>query len=149
MHKKKRLFLSGTEYQNPQKFQKMIDELFETDWVVYLKESFKNSDTVIEYLARYTHRIAISNYRIIKLENDRVHFFYKDYKQNNGKKILILPVHDFIKRFMLHVLPKRYTRIRYFGLLAHSNKKLKLIACFEYYEHEWKVREIVTGSDEL
>jgi hypothetical protein len=138
LYKQKQLFLARTEYQDPVKFQNLIDELFETDWVVYLKESFKNSDTVIEYLSRYTHRIAISNYRIIKVENDEVYFWYKDYKANNKKKIMILPVHDFIRRFMLHILPKRYTRIRYYGLLTHRNKKNRLAACFKFYKLQQK-----------
>lgn len=146
LYKQNLLFLPGIGYQS---FQRLVDELFETDWVVYLKESFRNSDTVIEYLARYTHRIAISNYRIIKTENDNVHFSYKDYKENNTRKIMILPAHDFIGRFLLHVLPKRYTRIRYYGLLAHRNKKIKLDSCFAFFKKKRKIREICKGPDEL
>ena len=149
LYKQKQLFLAGSEYQDPVTFQNLIDELFKTDWVVYLKESFKNSDTVIEYLARYTHLIAISNYRIIKVEDDEVHFWYKEYKENNEKKIMALLVLDFIRRFLLHVLPKRYTRIRYFGLLAHRNKKLMLEACLEFYRLKQKTKEISKGVDEI
>ena len=105
MFKRGDLYLIGTDYSDPGQFFKLIDNLFEINWVVYLKESFQNSDSVIEYLARYTHRIAISNHRIIKVENDRVFFYYKDYKENNEKKIMSLPVMDFIKRFMWHIVP--------------------------------------------
>ena len=94
MYKHGKPFLAGTDYSCPNKFYKLIDGLFQIDWVFYLKESFENSDSVIGYLARYTHRITISNHRILKVEDERVFFSYKDYKENNRKKTMSLPVMD-------------------------------------------------------
>jgi len=133
-YKNSELFVTGSKFENPDAFQSLIDELFKTEWVVYLKESFNDESSVIEYLGRYTHRIAISNYRIIKLKNDEVYFTYKDYKENNKRKVMKLHAVDFIRRFCLHIVPRRYVRIRYFGLLAHRNKKRTLSDCREFYE---------------
>ena len=149
MYKQGELVLSGTDYSRPNEFYKLIDDLFRIDWVVYIKESFNNPDSVIEYLARYTHRIAISNYRIVKVEDDRVFFFYKDYKENNKKKIMSLPVMEFIRRFMLHIVPLRYVRIRYYGLMANRNKKNSLKECYDYFELEHKIKEISKGWDDI
>ncbi len=149
MFKDGELYMDGSDYSEPKKFYKMIDELFQINWVVYLKESFNNSDSVIEYLARYTHRIAISNYRIIKLENDKVFFSYRDYKENNIEKIESLPVMDFIKRFMWHIVPPRFVRIRYYGLMANRNKKINLEKCYEYFELKQRVEEITKDWDRI
>ncbi len=118
----------------PSDFWNLIDKLFGIDWVVYLKESFKNSDSVIKYLARHTHRIAISNHRIIGVENGEVLFSYKDYSDRNKKKISALEVNEFIQRFMNHVVPPRYVRIRYYGLMSNRNKKMNLEMVREYYQ---------------
>jgi hypothetical protein len=128
------LCLKGTEYEEDgTAFQDLIDDLFATEWVVYIKESFENSGSVIKYLAKYTHRIAISNHRIIKVEDGKVHFRYKDYGDGNRKKVLALPVMDFIRRFVNHTVPHRFVRIRYYGLLAHRNKKEKRRECLEFF----------------
>ena len=149
MYKEKELYLTGTDYSDPKIFFKLIDDLFETNWVIYLKESFNNSDSVIEYLARYTHRIAISNHRILKVENNRVFFSYKDYKENNQKKVMSLPVMEFIKRFLWHIVPARFVRIRYYGLLANRNKKINLEKCYEYFEMEQRIEEITKDWDKI
>ena len=133
----KALYTSGdlqcqtTEYVNPVNFQKLIDALFSAEWVVYIKESFQNSTSVIKYLSRYTHRIAISNYRIQKVENGEVTFSYKDYKEGNAKKSKTVPVLTFMHLFMQHVLPKRFVRIRYYGLISNRNKSKNLEACYQ------------------
>jgi hypothetical protein len=133
LHQQKKLDLTGSEFSCPEKFQGLIDLLFSTEWVVYLKESFRNSDSVIEYLGRYTHRIAISNYRIRKIENGLVTFSYKDYSQENQSKEMVLPAERFIRRFLLHVLPTRFVRIRYYGLLSNRNRKKNLENCCQFY----------------
>lgn len=133
LYSQNKLYVHRTEYAAGHVFQDLIDKLFQTNWVVYIKESFRNSDSVIEYLGRYTHRIAISNYRILKVENDIVYFTYKDYKEDNKKKIMAFPVYRFIRRFLLHIVPMRFVRIRYFGLLSHRNKKKNILDCFEFY----------------
>jgi len=106
-----------------QNFQRLIENLFAREWVVYCKPSFKDSKSIVEYLSRYTHRVAIGNHRIIKVENDRVFFRYKDYACNGKIKIMAIDTQEFIRRFLLHVLPDRFVKIRYYGLLAQKNKK--------------------------
>lgn len=127
------LYLSGTRYIEAPDFQKLIDSLFRKEWVVYLKESFQNRNSVIEYLARYTHRIAISNHRIVSAEKDMVAFKYRDYKDSNKEKIETIDALSFMRRFMIHVVPYRFVRIRYFGILSHRNKKKAIEACREFY----------------
>jgi hypothetical protein len=130
------LFLEGTPWKDCSSFQRLIDTLFAKDWVVYLKESFQNRDSVIEYLARYTHRIAISNHRIISIDNDMVNFSYRDYKEGNSVKTAWIPAVSFMRRFLLHVLPYRFVRIRYYGILSHRNKKKAIEACRKFYNLE-------------
>ena len=117
--------------QNPEAFGRLIDTLYATDWVVYAKPAFRSADTVIEYLARYTHRIAISNYRILKLENDRVFFRYRDSRDDDKQKVTSLPAVEFIRRFLLHVLPQRFVRIRYVGLLSNRMRAKNIQLCRE------------------
>jgi predicted Zn-ribbon and HTH transcriptional regulator len=130
------LNLKGTVYEDGTVFQELIDDLFATDWVVYIKEAFENSGSVIKYLAKYTHRIAISNHRIVKMENGTVHFRYKDYAEGNRKKVLSLPVMEFIRRFLNHTVPHRFVRIRYYGLLSHRNKREKRKECLKFFGME-------------
>ena len=96
--------------------------------MVYAKRSFKNTFSVIEYLGRYSHKVAISNHRIINMDNqnDRVSFKLKNYKKNGKKEILTLDQKEFIRRFSLHVLPKGFTRIRHYGILSGTWKKKHL-----------------------
>ena len=131
------LYLENSIYKDKKNFQNLIDEMFKKEWVVYIKESFKNSDSVIEYLSKYTHRIAISNHRIISVKDGIVTFSYKDYEDNNKKKTLSIPVFQFMKRFLTHIVPYRFVRIRYFGLLSNSTKRKNIDRCREYY----KIRE--------
>ena len=128
-----KLYLQGTVFNEAEEFQAAIDSLFASDWVVYLKESFQGKESVIEYLARYTHRIAISNHRIVSVNDDIVRFRYRDYADENKEKIMELPAKSFIHRFMMHVVPKRFVRIRYFGILSHRNKKKAIAACREFH----------------
>jgi hypothetical protein len=149
LYKNKELYLKGTDYGDPKIFQKLIDKLFKKEWVVYIKESFKNSDSVIEYLSKYTHRIAISNYRIKKIDNDKVYFEYRDYKDDNKKKIHKLSIFSFIRHFLLHVVPYRFVRIRYYGILSHRNKKRFIEDCYEYYNKKRKEKETKAWQDIL
>lgn len=108
--------------------QNIYDKLFSKNWVVYAKQPFFKPEFVIEYLGRYTHKIAISNYRIKHLDkiNKTVTFSVKNYKKGGKKELLTLSSKDFIKRFSLHILPKGFTRIRHYGILSSSWKKVKL-----------------------
>jgi len=104
-------------------FQQLINSVSKTRWIAYAKRPFAGPQQVLEYLGRYTHRVAISNNRIISINNGRVTFTYKDRQQNNEIKKMTLDADEFIRRFLLHVLPKGLTKIRYFGFLSHTNKK--------------------------
>lgn len=90
-----------------------------TEWVVYAKRPFGGPEQVLAYLARYTHRIAISDRRIISFDGQTVRFLWNDYRQNNAQKIMELHADEFLRRFLLHVLPDRFVRIRHFGFLAN------------------------------
>ncbi len=104
-------------------FGKMTQKLSVTDWIAYAKRPFAGPEQVLEYLGRYTHRVAISNNRIIKIDNGKIVFTYRDRQENNEKKIMTLDANEFIRRFLLHVLPKGFMKIRYFGFLANVKKK--------------------------
>jgi hypothetical protein len=121
-------FNDNLKFENSNVFKNLLDKLYSTDWYSYAKKPFDGPHAVIEYLGRYTHRISISNNRILKIENDRVFFSYKDYR-NTKNKIMSLSVVEFIRRFLLHVLPSGFVKIRYYGILANKNKNTKLILC--------------------
>ncbi len=106
-----------------------FSSLYQKKWVVYCKPPFKNAGYVVEYLGRYTHRVAITNNRILKLENGIVTFKWRDYKENNKQKTMTLAVEEFIRRFLIHVLPTGYTKIRHYGFLSPRNKSTKLLLC--------------------
>ena len=102
----------------------VIDSCFKKQWVVYAKQPFSGVNSVVEYLGRYTHKVAISNHRITAINkvNDTVSFTYKDYKSNGRKKELTLNSMEFVRRFSLHILPKAFVRIRHFGILSSTSK---------------------------
>jgi hypothetical protein len=112
-------------------FGKLLDSLYKTEWVVYSKPPFAGPKAVLKYLGRYTHRIAISNSRIEELDNETVSFKWKDYADDNRQKVMKLSHVEFIRRFLLHVLPTGFVRIRYFGFLGQAVKKEKLQRCME------------------
>ena len=98
-------------------------------WVVYAKKPFGSPQTVLDYLGRYTHRVALSNNRILQVENGEVTLSYRDRKDGDRKKTITLEAHEFIRRFLLHVLPDGFMRIRHFGFLANRSKKQTLAQC--------------------
>jgi len=110
-------------YESESAFLSLINNLYKTNWVVYAKQPFAGPQQVLAYLSRYTHKIAISNHRIKQLVNDAVTFSYRDRKDANALKMMTLPVDQFISRFLLHVLPDSFTRIRHFGFLANRRRK--------------------------
>ena len=107
-------------------FKALVDKLYAIKWVVYIKEPFTSPQNLIKYIARYIHRIAISNKRILKIENGSVTFSYKDYSDNNKIKTMTITAVEFIRRFMLHILPEGFMRIRQYGFLSNAAKKKKL-----------------------
>ncbi len=110
----------------PQIPYEFYPKLYKHKWVVYAKRPFGGPKQVIEYLGRYTHKIAISNHRIKNISNDKVSFTYKDYRQNAKKKTMRLTQKEFIRRFSLHILPKGFVRIRHYGILSSYWKREKL-----------------------
>ena len=111
------------KYSSKIEFENLIRSLFKVKWLIYAKRPFAGPEQVLEYLGRYTHRVAISNNRIESIDNDQVRFKYRDRTDNNTVKTITASAHEFIRRFLLHVLPENFMKIRYFGFLSHRNKK--------------------------
>jgi hypothetical protein len=99
------------------------------DWVVYAKPPFAGPESVLRYLGRYTHRIAISNRRILRMEGDRVALRYRDSADSHRTKVLVLSAHELLRRFLLHVLPRGFVRIRHYGLLANRSRRQRIARC--------------------
>jgi hypothetical protein len=99
------------------------------DWVVYAKPPFGGPAQVLKYLARYTHRVAISNARLLDMDDDRVRFGYKDYADGHKRKTMTLTAEEFLRRFLQHVLPKGFVKIRHYGLLANRQRAARLEQC--------------------
>jgi hypothetical protein len=132
-YEKKVLTFSGAvaHLAEEKAFTGMMNKLYDQDWVVYCKLPFKNAETVIDYLGRYTHRVAISNERIVNLNDNRVTISYRDSADHDQIKRLTLDAFEFIRRFLLHILPDGFMKIRHYGLLSNRNRKTKLKRCRE------------------
>jgi hypothetical protein len=104
-------------------------KFYATDWVVYAKRPFGGPAQVLKYLARYTHRVAISNARLVELRDGRVTFRYKDYADDHKQKMMTLTADEFLRRFVQHVLPKSFVKIRHYGLLANAQREARLALC--------------------
>ena len=114
------------ELASPQRFAAFLETLRSHDWVIYAKRPFAGPQQVIAYLGRYTHRIALSNHRLVDFSQGKVRFRWRDYRHADRIKTMSLPVEEFIRRFLLHVLPSGFVRIRHFGLLANRCRGEKL-----------------------
>ena len=110
-------------------FKRFLTNLYHQAWVVYCKPPLKHPEKVVDYLGRYTHRVALSNDRLVKMEDNRVTFRWRDSADNNTIKLLTLEALEFIRRFLLHVLPSQFVKIRYYGILSHRSRKGKLLRC--------------------
>jgi len=117
--------------QTPQAFAAFLRPLFRSDWVVYSKRPFGGAEHALQYLGCYTHRVAISNHRLVSLEQGRVTFRWRDSAHKNKKRLMSLPVAEFLRRFLLHALPPGFVRIRHFGLFAHRRRAILLPLCFQ------------------
>ena len=115
--------------ENPANYNELIQKLYKKEWIVYCKEPFNNAECVIQYLGRYTHRAAISNERIVKVTEGKVTFKWRDYKDQNKMKEMTIKIEEFIRRYLLHILPPHFMKIRYYGILGNRNKKKKLLKC--------------------
>jgi Putative transposase/Transposase zinc-binding domain len=110
-------------------FETLCRTTKQSKWVVFAKPPFGGPEQVLKYLARYTHRVAISNRRLLSIENDCVRFEYKDYAHGNQTKVMTLAATEFIRRFLLHILPSGFVRIRQFGFLSNRERRKKLASC--------------------
>jgi predicted Zn-ribbon and HTH transcriptional regulator len=122
----------GTSLRN------ILDAAMAKDWVVYAKEPFAGPAKLLNYLGRYIKRIAISNDRLIDMTNDRVRFYYRDYADHNRSKVMDLASEEFIRRFLQHVLPAGFCKVRYYGLLAIRNRSRRLQLCHRLLGHRYK-----------
>lgn len=113
----------------PHTFNRLLANVRRLEWNVYSKRPFGGPEHVLDYLGRYTHRVAISNNRLLAFENGKVTFRWKDYRRGSQQRVMTLPADEFIRRFLLHVLPRGFQRIRQFGLLANRSRAVKLALC--------------------
>lgn len=114
---------------DPRAFQSLVDELFAKNWVVYCKAPFAGPQRVLAYLARYTHRIALTNRRLLHADDEHVTFSYRDYRHRARLSTITLSTDEFLRRFLLHVLPSRFVRCRSYGLLANRGRRQSLAHC--------------------
>jgi hypothetical protein len=115
---------------SPVAFAAMLRGLFRSNWVVYAKRPFGGAEHALRYLGCYTHRVAISNHRLVALEDGEVVFRWRDSAHKNKKRLMRLALDEFLRRFFLHVLPRGFVRIRHFGFLAHRRRAKLLPVCF-------------------
>jgi hypothetical protein len=120
---------TSTYLAQPLAFQRLLASLRAREWWVYAKPPFGGPEQVLAYLGRYTHRVAISNHRLLNLENGKVTFSWKDYARGNQQQAMTLSTDEFIRRFLLHVLPRGFQRLRQFGFLANRRRRHKLALC--------------------
>jgi hypothetical protein len=126
------------ELREPARFTAWLEQLKRIAWVVHLKKPLRRSDHVLQYLARYTYRSAISNGRLVSLDNDRVRFRWRNSRQGDRRETMSLEADEFIRRFLLHVVPRGFVKIRYFGLWANRHRSARLAHC----------RELLAASDQ-
>jgi hypothetical protein len=141
LHRDKKLRLVGraASLQDEKCFAALIRRLFKKPWVVFAKPAFGGPMQVIRYLGRYTHRVAISNHRIVKFDGEKVTFLWKDYAHESKQGPMTLEAIEFLRRFFSHVLPKGFVRIRQFGFLANGFRAKRIELC----------RELIGGHVEL
>ena len=142
----------------PEAFARLLKKTRKKNWVVYAKKPFGGPQQVLDYLGRYTHRVAISNHRLLRLEDGRVTFSWKDYRDSAASKLMTLDALEFIRRFLLHILPQGFQKIRYFGFMANRHRSANLALCRRLIEpaslsastlvKDWKTRyRDLTGKD--
>ena len=124
-----RFFSAYQPLREPAAFRRYLTPIHRTEWVVYAKRPFAGPGQVLDYVGRYTHRVAISNNRLLSMDDDKVRFRWKDYRDGNRQKTMTLDGGEFIRRFLIHVLPDGFHRIRYFGFLGNCQRTRKLALC--------------------
>ncbi len=131
LFQRKKLAFHGSlkPLQDPRSFRRFLRTLYQNDWVVYSKKPFGGPGHVLHYLARYTHRVAISNHRLIGMEDGKVTFRWRDYAHGRKRRKMTLAAEEFIRRFLLHVLPKGFVRIRHYGWMANRVRRERAALC--------------------
>lgn len=127
--------------------QPIAKAVMSKNWVVYAKRPFLGPKQVIEYLGRYTHKIAISNHRLLSIDNDLITFGYKDYRAAGVNKQMSLTAPEFIRRFSMHILPPGFTRMRHYGMLASKNKATDLNKAKQYFGLEKWTKQVYKWED--
>jgi hypothetical protein len=122
-------FSQHRHLREPAAFRRYLAPAYRTEWVVYAKRPFAGPAQVLEYVGRYTHRVAISNNRLVSIEDGKIRFRWKDYRQESRQKVMTLDGGEFIRRFLIHVLPNGFHRIRYYGFLGKCHRARKLALC--------------------
>ena len=134
---------------NPELFAQLMQKCFNSEWVVYAKPPFGGAEKVLDYLGRYTHRIAISNNRLLRVKDGKVSFSWRNYRQENKVQTMTLEAEEFIRRFLLHVLPSGFMRIRYFGFLSNRHRTEKLKRCRKLlHVHQTAVKSTIVDWKE-
>ncbi len=136
------------KHPDKQSFDKQLDDLMKKDWVVYAKEPFAGPKKLLDYLGRYTHKIAISNNRILGCDKNTVTFKWRDYADNNEVKIMNLHPDEFVRRFLHHVVPKGFMRIRYFGFLGNACKAKNIEGIRKELSYMQQVKDKKEDEDE-
>ncbi len=149
LHTENRLGFHGTlaTLHNPKAFAAWLRPLFRSPWVVYSKRPFGGAQHALRYLGQYTHRVAISNHRLVALADGAITFRWRDSAHNNKKRLMTLTVEEFLRRFLLHVLPTGFVRIRHFGWMAHRRRRALLPLCVQLLAQSGQT-PAQTGSEE-
>lgn len=133
-----RLHGSLDHYRTASQFESLVDALRKKQWVVYAKEPFASPAQVVKYVGSYTHRIAIANSRLVSADSEHVCFRWKDYREPEKQKVMKLGLGEFIRRFLLHVLPARFVRIRYYGFLSNHNRQKNIARCMRLLNRKYR-----------
>jgi hypothetical protein len=147
---REQLHLSGNlaSLTHPKIFASWLRPLFRKDWIVYSKPPFGGPEYVLHYLGRYTHRVAISNHRLVSFDDGQVTFRWRDSADSNEQKLMTLSLDEFLRRFLLHLLPKGFVRIRHFGFLASRRRAQLLPLCFAALDSASAQTEPATSTDQ-
>jgi hypothetical protein len=156
-HGKLQFFADLQSLADPQAFRSFLHRNRESEWVVYAKPPFGGPAQVLDYLGRYTHRVAISNNRLAAFKDGKVTFQWKDRKRHDRTRMMTLDAHEFIRRFLMHILPQGFAKIRHFGFLANRHRRSRLSLCRQLLNApppeidpkliDWKIRyQDLTGT---
>ncbi len=148
LHRKRKLSFAGptAELRNPKRFAVFLDSLFNKDWVVYAKPAFGGPTQVLRYLGRYTHRVAISNHRLLNFDGEHVTFRWRDYAHRNKQRKMTLTALEFLRRLSHHILPRGFVRIRHFGFLTNTRRSALLTMARQLIAAALPSLEVCSGA---